>query len=182
LQTEVTAPAESSLAAGDSAGLGNSQHASEAPSYTAAIIQPVQPTAALGLGGSVDRLDSGSASAIETSIDLSNGAGPGTLQHLPQSAGENALDSIRPAVAASGDNDQKLTFHFDSQATASAPAPVVGFKATNDPLDPPGLLGPEAELGAIPQVGPHALEEHAVGHDDNAQHHSTVPPPHDFLI
>ncbi|WP_051383164.1 response regulator transcription factor [Bradyrhizobium sp. WSM3983] len=176
-----TAPTEPGAAPGNSAEHGNSQHASEAASETAAATAPIEP------GAAVRPLDSGSASSmatanpIETNVDLSNGAGQGISQHVPHSAANNAPDATQPPAATSeaGSADQELVFRFDSQPTPSPLTAVVELTATNDP---PVLLDPDVGFGAPLKVSPPALQEHAVGHDNNAQPHATAHSPHDLLI
>ncbi|PJG56123.1 DNA-binding response regulator [Bradyrhizobium forestalis] len=120
---------------------------------------------------------------VEPSVAAGGDAGGGNPQRAAQSAA-TASEAAHPTKAPSeiGGADQEPVFRFDTETAPSALVTVVDLKELSDPLDPHIPLGHEEDLEMIVKMVPHALDDHAANHGNNAPHHGIVPASHDLLI
>ncbi|NOJ50766.1 LuxR C-terminal-related transcriptional regulator [Bradyrhizobium archetypum] len=179
--------AEPGITSGNGISHGNAQHASNSATAKAAVAaEPTEPGVTSGHSKSEHPSHTASASAmgaaelIETSVAAGNSAGHGNSQHASQSAAANASAAAHPAELASGTGGagHEAAFHFNNQAAPSTPTATLELEDLNDS---PVLLGQRAELAAILEVGPAAMEEHAASHVNNGQHHAVAHSPHELL-
>ena len=195
---EATAPVETTAAPGNSGGHSNSQHASnKAKANAAEATAPVETTAAPGNSGghgnsqhesNKAKADAAEAAApVETSAAPGNSGNHGNSQHASNKAAANITEPAEPiepsaATGHGGGNghSQQASFHFHNQAMASAPTETVALEELKGS---PVLPGPAAELAAILEVGPPAVEVQAAGHGNNGHgpHHATGHSSHDLL-
>jgi hypothetical protein len=146
-------PVEAGDAPANSAGHGNSQHASQS-----AVAETAGPDLTTGKSGG-----------------SSNG------QQASHAAAPNVSEAAPPVEFASwtGGAGHQPAFHFKNQGAPSTPTEAVELEELNDwpvlPID-------AGDLAAVPQVGPAAMEEHAASHVNNGQHHAIGHLPHELLI
>jgi RNA polymerase sigma factor (sigma-70 family) len=181
---EAPEPVETGTAPGNSGGHGNSQHAHKsAPANAKEAAEPVEtgtaPGNSGGHGNSQHASNKAKANAAEAPEPVEASAAPGNgAGHSAAAKASAPAQSAEPASAAGGANAE-AAFHFNHEAMPSTPAATVGLEEPNGSLV---LPGPGAEIAAILEVGPPAVEPHAVGHGNNGH----GPPhaaghPHDLL-
>jgi hypothetical protein len=146
-------PIETSVAPGDSAGHGNSQHGSQSASANG----------------------SEAAERAEPGIMPGNGVGHGNAQHASNPAAARASAAAQPPepTSATGDEGSAFAFHFKDQGGPFTPTTSFELEELN--------LGHGAELAAILEVDPAAMHEDAASHVNNGQHHAIGHLPHELL-
>jgi VCBS repeat-containing protein len=186
---EAAEPVEPGVALGNGGGHGNSSHPSHSASAKkSAADELTEPGVTSGNGvGHNHSHSSHSASAstmeaaepVEPGIAPGNGGGHGNSSHPSHSASAKKSAAIpQQAEPASGTGGavHGQAFHFKNEVAPSTPtAAVEPEELQNSPV----LLG--AELAAILEVGPVAVEEHTAGHVNNGQHHAIGHLSHELL-
>ena len=178
---EAPEPIEIGVAPGNSAGHGNAQ---QAPQSAAAAAEPTEPNITPGHSNPEPASHPASASTmaaadpIETGVAQGNGGGHGNSQPSQSVANASAeAQSAEPASGASSASHEPA-FQFNNQAMSSTPTGTVGLEELNGS---PVLPSAGAELAAILEVGPPAVEEHAAGHGNNGPHHANGHSSHELL-
>ncbi|MBR0704944.1 LuxR C-terminal-related transcriptional regulator [Bradyrhizobium liaoningense] len=193
---------EPSVASGDSAGRGNSEHAAEPGPAKAAATELTEADSTPGNGVGNDKKtadatvvehgnsghDSQSTSAnapdtaetAEPSVANGDSAGHGNAQQVAQLA-PIASEAAQPAQAVpeTGSADQDLVFRFDSAATPSTPVAVVVAQVLDTLLDAHVPPGQQKALEIIVQMIPNAPDDHAASHGNSGSHGHAA---HDLLI
>jgi RNA polymerase sigma factor (sigma-70 family) len=176
ITTEAVDPIEANTAPGNSGGHGNSQHpAQSAAANATASVDPVEvgPGNSASHGNAQHGSNSAAANAteapdpVETSAAPGNSAGHGNSQHASLSAVPNvpaAVEPAEPAASSTSSASQEPSFHFNNQAVPSAPTETVALEELNGS---PVLPSAGAELAAILEAGPPAVEVYAASHGNS---------------
>ncbi|WP_194480236.1 LuxR C-terminal-related transcriptional regulator [Bradyrhizobium sp. CCBAU 53338] len=198
---DATQSVDPDVATADSAGPGNSQHASEpGPAKAAATASAeADPTpgnsGGNGNGHHDPAADIADASAAVTTTDPTEhgnsghdaqsapASPPDTAEIVVPSDATGAVDAAQPAQAASAASgaDPELVFRFDNLATAPAAA-VVEPQQLDNLLDSHVPPGQQKDLDMIVQATAIAPDEHAASHGNGGSHHAVVPASHDYLL
>ncbi|MCA6115886.1 VCBS domain-containing protein [Bradyrhizobium sp. WSM 1738] len=184
-------PAAELAESGVTTSHGNSQHPSHSASAKAlGSTESVETGVALGKGSGHGSSPEASQSAAAKALAAAEPAGPdlttgksggnGNGQYASHSAAANGSADAQRAEPASvtGGAGHEPAFRFKKQADASTPTAAVEPGELNDSAV---LLGHGAELAAILEVGPAAMEEHPAGHVHHGHHYAVVHLPHDLL-